>query len=239
MIDRVSQHAVRMGKDLRSDHDILEEELIPPTRTKAERPLIDDPMTPSQLDDSDQPSTDEQPTALQLIKYKQHIRTEQGRQLHRKGLAELAEKRRIEEEILHTPAAPEDSDEVSKRMRRSRADHKHHHHGDHFEADKEKAEALRKVPVGAEEEEILNEELRFDSRIPREKERGKRKTSLSRSHSPNVYAQELMNTARSLPIMQFFVCKVCGNVMNSVDKTERRKFNFYLNIDFYFPMNIR
>ena len=65
----------------------------------------------------------------------------------------------------------------------------------------------------------------------REKERGKTRPSTSRSHSPNIYARETINTTRSMPTMQLAICKVCGNVMNNVDRVEQRLLNNCLNIN--------
>lgn len=228
MIDRISQHAVRMGKDLRSESDIIDEELIQPTRAREETHPTHDRMVPIDLENPDLPPTHDQPTTSQLIKYKQNIRTQFNRRAHRKQLADIAQQKRAEEDFIHVSAQSENSDEVAKRMRRSRDQHRHHEA--HPETENGKDEQPKIVALGAEEQEILNEELRFDSGLPRERERGKRKTSLSRSHSPNVYAQDLMNTSRSLPMMQFFVCKVCGNVMKNGEKIESSKFDVNLNL---------
>ena len=126
MIDHSTQRVVRLGKDLQSDHDILQEEFIRPIRTKDETPQHHDTMVPSKLDDPDQPPTHEQPSVLQLVKYKQNLRAQQDRRLHRKQLADLAEQTRAAEGFLHTDLMNK-PDEVSQRIPHSDTNHTETH----------------------------------------------------------------------------------------------------------------
>ena len=91
LANRVGQQVVRLAKNIRSDHDILEEELIQPMKTKENLPI--------KTDDQIETQTHEEPSVKQLIKYKQNIRLENDRRLHREHLASLATAAREKEQI--------------------------------------------------------------------------------------------------------------------------------------------
>lgn len=82
---------MKLGKDIRSDHDILEEELIKPLRTKS----IETNTTVGSTEENLQAAeTHDQPSIIQLIKYKQQIHVENDRRVHRQKLAALAKSQR-------------------------------------------------------------------------------------------------------------------------------------------------
>lgn len=207
---------VRLGKDIRSDRDILEEELIKPSKTKANiaEARTTDPSAHLVSDDLQHAQTHTEPTTKQLIEYKQKIRLENDRRLHREKLAELAKTQRQKEHILQ-PDLQTKSSEVQQQQLDD--DQKLPH------VAPERSKGIHKpIAKSKEEEDILNDENIFQPREQRQRDRNRNKTSTSRSNSPYIrrqYVENLSSTSKkvydtSTPRMQFGVCKVCGTVMN-------------------------
>ncbi|CAF1507591.1 unnamed protein product [Adineta ricciae] len=153
--NRVGQQVILSGKDIRSDHDILQDELL--TRKKLHTPtsnvIMDDISNEVQ-----QLETHDEPSVRQLVKYKQNIRTENKRRRHREELAELAKQIHDREEIFQQNNVAETDDKKQ------------------FETHDTELAAQPKA-----EEDVLNEEDVFQSRKQRFRERHKDRSLTTRT----------------------------------------------------------
>ena len=207
--DRFSRHAIKLGKNIQSDHDILQKELIVPVKSGDDSSHHDDLKTDDpMLEDKQQLQSRQGPSVQQLIEYKQHIQMENNRRLHRENLAKMAETRRNEEQILttNTPVngdgVPEGGFKPENGIGSSRT-----------VPDKRNVKPLQKpVATSREEEELLNEETHFGSGKRRLTERNRSKVT---AVGANVAYLTRGMTNRRLSTMKPLVCKVCGNVMES------------------------
>ncbi|CAF0769690.1 unnamed protein product [Rotaria sordida] len=205
--NRLNQQAVKLGKDIRSYRDILEQELIKPIKTKSNISSTTNASTYTISEDFQR----EQPYVPQFIKYKQRIHDKNERRQHREKLAEIARQVRDKEQILQ-------SDELQQQQQQQKS------HDDerlfHNVSEKSGTKQIHKSFVKSKEEEILNDENIFQPR--REKYRNR----LSRSHSDAPYKRRQYmgdfslsmrkgNTS-SMPVIQSdSVCKVCGSIINN------------------------
>jgi hypothetical protein len=218
LLNRMSQHAVRLRKDIRSHHDILEDELIKPTKHKANISSTANMPVNSVPENFQHAETHGEPSVKQLVEYKQRIRLANDRRLHEQKLAELAKRKHDKDEIvqsgLHTK-----SGEVHQQQK-SGDDHTLSHAVPQTSSTKFIHKSIVK---SKEEEEILNDENVFQPRRQRQRERGR--YNLSTSPSNTTYARKqymgdyALSTKRgyenSMPTMQLAVCKVCGSVINN------------------------
>jgi len=202
-----------MGKDIRSDHDILEEEVIKPIKIKSYPSSTDNISSNLISEDLQNAQLYEQPSVPQLIKYKQQIRTENDRRLHREKLAEVAKTQRVKEEDFQSDLSLK-SDEFQQQKFID---------GDEIlsqqvvPSEKTVNTNLTHKPIvkSKEEEEILNDENVFKSRQNRYRERPRNKLSTQYSNTP--YTRERnMPDFRSLIRKpdENIICKVCGNVIH-------------------------
>ena len=237
----LSQRGVRMGKNIRSDHDILDEEVIRPVKSKSDdAPANNKAPSDSLTEDLLSGQPHEQPSVLQLIKYKQQIRTENTRRLHREELAELAKHQRDKELSLQSDlmAAPVEIEQKQVDEDRSTPSTKIEKGGE---------KVAPKLSVNTkEEEDILNDENVFQPRKP--STRGRQKTAVPLL-SPNAPYHRGQNgpegppsTRRGgesfVPMMQFSICKKCGNMLGNdenpqVDDLQRDSGEFNLCIVAY------
>jgi hypothetical protein len=225
-----------MGKDIRSDRDILDEEVIRPMKTKSTANMSTN-FTPEDLQTG---QTYDEPSIPQLIKYKQQIRTENDRRLHRQKLADLAKTQREKEQSLQSDVTikPDEieqqqkfgDDQVVSRVATETNNHK---------------VAYKPIVKSKEEEEILDDENVFQPRKtrPRERQRNKLLTSLSNTayigkrYMPDLRLSMRKGDENAVPIMQFGICKVCGNeihgeenrpIVDSRAGSGKFVYNFYL-----------
>lgn len=223
--NRLSQQVVKLGKDIESDRDILEQELLKPSKNKAK--IMSTSLNPTDpaLDDPHDIEGHTQPTVKQLIDYKQKIRLENDRRLHRQNLADLARKEREKVQILQPDLdksaeirqqqqqQPDEEDRKSTRLALQ-------------------ASAMRStektVAKSKEEEEVLHDENIFRPQRQRNRERQRNRTS--RSNSPYLrreFSRNLSSTMgkglnTSTPVTQFVICKVCGNTINTEGDQSQR-----------------
>ena len=226
-----------MGKDIRSDHEILEEELIKPTKAKANVSSITNTDVPLTSEDPLHAETHDEPSIKQIIKYKQKIRTENDRRLHREKLAELAKQAYGKEQSLQSDLLtnPDEVHELQKSDDNQTLSNI---------APVKKVTKSSYVPIARskEEEEILNDENIFQPRRQREKYRNKLSTSQSNTPYPRRQSiGDMGSTGRREDgkFMQSGVCKVCGNIMNNEDNqlvSDSRK-NSGEFIDFFAQYN--
>ena len=200
-----------MGKDIRSDHDILEEEVIKPTKIKSTTSTTENISTDPILENIQDPQTHEEPTVKQIIKYKQHIRTENNRRLHREELVKLAEHQREKEQFLQSDLTtkPEEiqqqkfnDDELSSQVVPVRTSQTKLSH--------------KPIVKSKEEEEILNDENIFQPRKQRNRGRQRNKLSTSSpSNTPYLRGRYMINS-RSTKRRDDgnLICKVCGNIIH-------------------------
>ena len=221
--NRLSQQAVKLGKDIRSDRDILDEELVKPSKKKPN--MMSTPLHPTDApsDDPHYTETHAQPSTKQLIEYKQKIRLENDRRSHRQQLADLAKKEREKVKILQ--ADLDKSDEIQQQNLDD--DRKLYR----IAPETTDTKAVHKsVAKSRDEEEILNDENIFQGQRQRPRDRQRNRTSTSRSNSPYVrreYVRNLMSTMgkgfdTSTPITQFGICKVCGNTITAEGDQSQR-----------------
>lgn len=209
LANRVGQQVVRLAKNIRSDHDILEEELIQPMKTKENLPIKTDNQIETQ--------THEEPSVKQLIKYKQNIRLENDRRLHREHLASLATAAR-EKEQISLPNVSKMPIEVPQEGEQMPADPSSKNV---VSATGNAQQIIRSIGLSKQEEEILNDENIFQPRQNRDRTRTKR--SMSPSASPSGQKQFLGDLTKTIrknlnaapPMMQFGVCKVCGSALEN------------------------
>ena len=233
---RLTQQTVKLGKDIHSDHDILEQESIKPS--EKQRKAITAPSYSSEFapDDPHKLEPGQKPTTKQLIEYKKQIRLENDRRAHRQQLADLAKKEREKFRSLQPdPLKPVEL---------------HHQQYENIKsagslsgvvsATDGSQSIQRPIAASREEEEILNEEDIFQPRRQRVRDRERPKTSRSRSNTPLMrkgYAGNLGATMRagnqtSDPLAQFGICKVCGNKMgNAGDQLKRDVQQVFSTLD--------
>jgi rubrerythrin len=228
-----------MGKNIRSDHDILEEELIKPIKYKSYPSPTDNISTNLISEDLQNTQTYEQPSVPQLIKYKQQIRTENDRRLHREKLAQVAKTQREKEDLSLKSKEIQQQKLIdgelqivpSEKITSTNLSHK-------------------SIVKSKEEEEILNDENVFKSRQNRYRERPRNKLSTPYSNTSYIRGGN-MPDFRSLMKKpnENIICKVCGNAINGennqppiVDsqkgsgkfiyfKNIKIKYNFYLKVN--------
>ena len=215
--NRLSQKAVRLGKDIQSDRDILEEEFIKPSSTTPNTAAIISTSSSSVPTDPQHAQTHEEPTTKQLIKYKQHIHLQNNRRLHREKLAELAKKEHEKEQFLQ-PDLETKSGDIQQQQT-----FPNDFQLPNVAPEKSSTKSIHTPIVKSkEEEDILNDEI-FQPGRRRQREKNRNKLSTSRSNSPygrRELAKNLTSTMRkgygnSAPSMQFGVCKVCGSIINN------------------------
>jgi hypothetical protein len=219
LINRMTQQAIKLRKNIRSDRDIIEEELIKPHKTKANISSTTNMPVNSVPENFEHAQSHEEPSVKQLIKYKQKILIEKDRRLHQVKLAELAKQKRDKEEILQSGLFTK-SGEVQQQQQQSGDDHTLPHAVPQTSSTKSGHKLIVK---SKDEEEILNDENIFQPRGRRQRERGRYNLSTSPSNTPYARKQYMgdfaLSTKRgdenSMPTMQFGVCKVCGSVMNN------------------------
>jgi rubrerythrin len=224
--NRLNQQAVKLGKDIHSDRDILDEEVIQPMKINDNSSSIASTSTDSIMDDLQSIPTHEQPTVLQLIKYKHQIRIESDRRLHRQKLADLlnihADKERVLQPDLLTKYDDVTTYEQNQQQR---------HDTDGSIARKVLPDETRQTSTGnvmvtsKEENELLNDENVFQTQKQRVKRRARHEVHTSRSHTPHLRqgssarlsAQMHQVNQTSMSKKQFTVCNKCGNVMKQGD----------------------
>ncbi|CAF0919645.1 unnamed protein product [Rotaria sordida] len=202
--NRLGQQVVKMGKDIRSDRDILEEELIKPTKTKSTTLSTANESINTVSEGLQNAETHEEPSVLQLIKYKQQIHIETNRRLHREKLAGLANSQREKEQFFSDISSK--SGEIQQQQQTL---------SEAVSTDTSSTQLPYKPIVKSKEEEILNDENLFQPRKQRYRGRQRNKlmpslsnTSYIRGRSTTDFRSSLKRDAGSL------VCNVCGNVLN-------------------------
>ena len=222
MADRLGQSIVKLGKNIRSNRDILEDEIIKPTRTHDHdlKKDLDDQNTDQYSDDT---SSKQEPTTLQLIRYKQQIRLENDRRLHREKLAELAQQVGAEEKLLQTNEAPT---VIDNRREVKHAKSTHMNADDELHLNQMKMFAKsRLAPL---EKELLDDEMNFDSTLRREKtimRKLQNPLALSSTLSLGQHVLESTIARRNsifgaLPIIRMLTCQNCGSTIN-VDQNDQ------------------
>ncbi|CAF3631999.1 unnamed protein product [Rotaria sp. Silwood1] len=216
--NRLSQQAVKLGKDIRSDRDIIEEELIKPTKLKSNISSTINASIDSISEDFPYEQTHEQPSVRQLIKYKQQIHDENERRQHREKLAEIARQARDKEQILQSDISIK-SNELQQQQ--SYDDHRL----SHDISEKSDNKLIHKSFIKSqEEEELLNDENIFQPRRERNRERYRNRLSTLRTNAPYTLNQYMGNSSlpmerRDINSMSLItsdgVCKVCGSILHN------------------------
>lgn len=207
--NRLTLQTVKMGKNIRSDHDIIEDELIKPTQSTAHASSTIHVSAQSTSTDPQDVQSHEEPSLEQLIQYKKQMRLENDHRLHKAKLAEIA-KHQHQKDPSHPLNASTKPDE----------DHQHKldddHKLPHAASETSSTKVVHKPIVKSkEEEEILNDENIFQSKGHRPRERNKKRAPTARSNTPTGRKQYVAGVGSSAPMMQFGVCKVCGNMMSN------------------------
>ncbi|UJR21045.1 hypothetical protein I4U23_024145 [Adineta vaga] len=210
---RLTQQAVKFGKNIRSDVDILEEEVFRPIKrssTAASTAADDHSRYDPNSASMQEVQTHDQPTVHQIIKYKQHIRTENDRRIHREELAKLAKQQREKEEFFQSDlsAKPEEIQQQQQEQQMDEDDSmvsKKAHH----------TKASHKPTVKSkEEEEILNDENIFQPRKQRNRERQRTKVVTARTNVSDLRSQAMRDFRSTMKREDGnLICKVCGNVI--------------------------
>ena len=220
--NRVGQQAVKLGKDIQTDHDIIEEELIKPSEMKTDASTAE-PMVTSE--DPQVAQTHDQPNLVQLVKYKQQLRTENDRRLHRRKLADLALTKRKEEDVLQSEVQTT-SDDVEEQIYEQRQKLNLESNEIPMTTDEKSTKIGPMGTKSKEEEEMLDDENVFQERKQRTRMRSRRQGNLSDSNTPRLRENPDigLNTLRRLnskstPIMQFSLCKKCGAIINEIHPT--------------------
>jgi hypothetical protein len=225
--NRLGQQMVKMRKDIRSDHDILEEEVIKPIKRNSKAAATANVSINSASEDLDNTETNEEPSVPQLIKYKQQIHMEHDRRIHQEELAALAKHQRQKEGFIRSDlsAKPEEiqqqqmeeDDEISSQIvpTETRTDAKLSH---------------KSGVKSKEEEEILNDENVFQPRKQRDRVRSRNK--LSTPHPPNMPYIRGGSIGDFRSIMrkgdENIICKVCGNIANGEEDNQHNSGEFIL-----------
>lgn len=217
MVNRVGQQAVKLGKDLVSDRDIIDEELIRPMNSLLESSATGNNSSEPMHDDSQDNETHQEPSVIQLIKYKQQIRLDNDRRLHHKTLANLAKhqwdiERAVQYDQIVTPTVAEGreinqdqqvndenmvSQVVSEKSARQTSD-------------------TAITITSKEEEEVLNDEDLTLSRNARRRIRMSRNQATSR-----------MKMVRSplSPMVRFSICKKCSMTIDEEPNLTKNQFH--------------
>jgi rubrerythrin len=180
-----------MRKDIRSDRDILEEEVIKPTKIKSTTNISFN----SAIDDLQNTQRYDEPSVQHLIQYKQQIRIENDRRLHREKLAELARNQRKNEQYFQSDFSLKPEENQQQKL------------------DNNIKLSHKPIVKSKEEEEILNDENVFQHKQYRYKERQRNK--LPTSHIHGRYITDFPSSMKKSD--QNLICKVCGNVINEKD----------------------
>ncbi|CAF4393467.1 unnamed protein product, partial [Rotaria socialis] len=188
--NRASQQAVKLGKNIQSNRDIIDEELVKLSKAKSNTLSTVNESTSSVSGDVKNGETPDQPSRLQLIKYKQTIRDENDRRKHREELAALAKQAREKELILHADTSIK-SDQVQQQQKSNLSQ---------LESEKKNVQLMHKtIAKSKHEEDILNDELLFQPRRERNREKNRNRVSRSRSNTPykqTQYMGDLSSTMR-------------------------------------------
>jgi len=201
-----------MRKDIRSDHDILEEEVIKPIKTKS---TIDNVSMNPLSDDFENTQIQQEPSVPQLIKYKQQIRNENDRRLHRENLADLAKNQREKEQFVRSDLSTEPEEIQQQKL---------NDNGTLSQVVPDKIQSSTKLShkpsvKSKEEEQILNDENVFQ---PTKHRRQRNKLSISRSNTPYMSGRYITDFRSSMrKTDENITCKVCGNVISREDNTPR------------------
>ncbi|CAF0868336.1 unnamed protein product [Adineta steineri] len=217
LTSRLGQHVIKYGKDIRSENDILEDELLKPQKLNTNVPstTTTNPYSHLATENLQNIQTHEEPSVEQLVRYKQKIRFENDRGVqHREKLAELAQKAYDRERILQPEELPSPS-EIQQQEQNSSDDHTASKSSD--------IKSIHKPVVKSkEEEDILNDENVFHPRKQRQRERDNDKLKIIRSNALTTQRQSIidLNLSRRidenmLTTMRFGVCKVCGNILSN------------------------
>ncbi|CAF3421750.1 unnamed protein product [Rotaria sp. Silwood1] len=208
--NRLSQQVVKMGKNIRSDRDILEEELIKPIKTKSTTSSTANVSNNTVSEDLQNAETHEQPSALQLIKYKQQIHIENDRRLHREKLAELAKTQREKEQFYSgVSSKPEEipsqqtlyNDETLTQVVPTQTS----------------STQLQYKPIvkSREEEELLNDENIFQPRKQRHRERQRNRLMPSLTNTSYLRGRPTIDSQLSIKRDDgSLICKSCGHVLD-------------------------
>jgi hypothetical protein len=206
-----------MGKDVRSDRDILDEELIKPMKPKTNISSAANASAYSVLENLQHAETHEEPPVIQLIKYKQHIYTENRRREHRQKLANLANGANNTEQMLQPDLCIQPIEEQQQKKsddNRILSQVKPNTNSTQV--------AYKPIAKSKEEEEILNDENVFHPRRQRPRERKRNKASTSPSNTPRIGGRDRGLSMRKedpnrIPMMQFCICKVCKKIVPNED----------------------
>lgn len=209
-----------MRKDIRSDHDILEEEAIKPLKTNSTAAA--NASMNSASEDADNAETREELSIPQLIKYKQQIHMENDRRVHQKNLAALAKDQREKEEFIRSDlsAKPE---EIQQQMMVE---------GDERSSPieiKTNTKLPKKSSVKSkEEEEILNDENVFQPQKQRERVRQRNKLSIPRPSMSYIRGGSIADFRSMMSAGDAnIICKVCGSIANGKEDNQHNSGEFY------------
>lgn len=206
--NRLMQQAVKMGKNIRSDHDILNEELIKPIKITSTDNHQPDHLITENLQDIE---THDELSVTQLVKYKQQIHTENLRRIHRENLAELAKQQRNKESFFQSTQYDE-----------------YHLQNIPEEITTTNDMKLSSKPIAKskEEEDILNDENLFHPQKQRTREKFKKKLT----KTPMQFLHDLqLSTQR---VNGNIICKKCGNILvGGVSQLDSSKFIYFKDIN--------
>lgn len=194
-----------MGKDIRSDRDIIDDEIIKPIKPRLSIGNLSDNLVSEDLQNTE---THEEPTVSQLIKFKQQVRKENDRRIHREKLAELAQHRHKRELFCQSDQSlkPEEkSDDHNVPLLQNESG--------------ETKSSHKPMAKSKEEEEILKDENVFHPQKRRSRERFRNKLITSSSNTPHTRGQYVVNLGSSMKRTDGnLTCKVCGNIININDQ---------------------
>jgi len=201
-----------MGKDIRSDRDILEEEVIKPTKLKSTTSTTAADLPFDSLSQNFQDAqTHEEPSVKQIIKYKQDIRTENDRRIHREQLAELAKTQREKEHFYQSDLSTKSQD-IQQQQRMYDNESSSQIVPGEISDNKVSQKPFVK---SKEEEEILNDENVFQPRKLRERGRQRNRLPTSLSNAPYIRGQNTIDFRSTMRTDQGnLICKVCGHEIN-------------------------
>ncbi|CAF0991476.1 unnamed protein product [Rotaria magnacalcarata] len=231
--NRLNQQVVRLRKDIRSDRDILEEELIAPTKLKFSTLTIatTNASTDSVPVDLQRAETHDEPSVLQLIKYKQQVRIENDHRLHREKLAELAKSQRNKEQFFHSDASLQPDENHPYQHQQQQGLHEHEILSQVVPIESSSNRLSHKpFAKSKEEEEILNDENIFQPR--KQRLRGRPKQKLTTTLTNTLHAREPHTTNFRSTLRKddgHLVCKVCGNKLN-VQENQSMAYSQQLSI---------